>query len=339
MQPAADQFDLFGRPADASLVAPSLAPLVRPGLLAEPRQVYLGTSSWAFSGWRGLVYQDTYNESTLSRHGLKAYSQHPLFNSVGIDRGFYAPLSVAQYSAYASQVPATFRFLVKAPELVTAALARSPGGGPELNPNHLDATLALDQYVAPCLDGLGDKLGVMVLQFSPLPRAWLTEPARWIERLAQFLETLQVSIKRSGSPLQPRLAVEVRDAELLTPRLIRTLRQTGVLYCVGLHDRMPVIGRQLAALDALEAGQRGPLVVRWNLHRGLGYSQAKARYAPFDTLVDPDPQTRSQIARRAAEVINAGQPVFVIANNKAEGSAPHTLALLADLIAENLSAT
>lgn len=337
MQPAAGQFDLFTGPADRPLVAPCLTLLERPRPLTEPRRVYLGTSSWAFSGWRGLVYRDAYSESTLSREGLRAYSQHPLLNSVGIDRGFYTPLSADQYAIYAAQVPEPFRFLVKAPGFVTAALTRGPGGVPEPNPNHLDATLTFDQFVAPCAEGLGDKLGVLVLQFSPLPRGWLVEPARWIERLGHFLEALQASMKRSDSRAASRVAVEVRDAELLTPRLIRTLRQTGTLYCVGLHDRMPVIGRQLAALDALEAGRRGPLVVRWNLRRGFGYSQAKARYAPFDALVDPDPQTRAQIARRAADVLNSGQPVYVIANNKAEGSAPRTLALLADLIAANLT--
>ncbi|MCQ6261324.1 DUF72 domain-containing protein [Alcanivorax sp. MM125-6] len=64
----------------------------------------------------------------LSREGLDAYARHPLFNAVGLDRGFYRPLSVAQYADHAGQVPAAFRFVVKAPSRVTDALARVIAG-------------------------------------------------------------------------------------------------------------------------------------------------------------------------------------------------------------------
>src|ERR1043165_5562380 len=42
-----------------------------------PHQLYLGTSSWFFPGWRGLVWDRATDEATLSRHGLRAYAQHP----------------------------------------------------------------------------------------------------------------------------------------------------------------------------------------------------------------------------------------------------------------------
>jgi hypothetical protein len=65
--------------------------------------------------------------------------------------------------------------------------------------------------------------------------------------------------------------------------------------------------------------------VRWNLRAGLRYAQAKDRYAPFDRLVDEDPDTRRALAQLARAALFAGQPIWIIANNKAEGSAPLTL--------------
>jgi hypothetical protein len=79
-----------------------------------PRNVYLGTSSWSFPGWAGLVYGDAYSEQQLARRGLPAYAAHPLFRSVGLDRTFYNPVSVDVMADYAASVPAHFRFLVKA---------------------------------------------------------------------------------------------------------------------------------------------------------------------------------------------------------------------------------
>jgi hypothetical protein len=134
-------------------------------------------------------------------------------------------------------------------------------------------------------------------------------------------------------PAGAGLAIELRDASLLTPRLVDALRETGVAYCIGLHDRMPPVERQLRALDRLHAEGAGPLVARWTLHAGIGYEAARHRYAPFDALVDPDPATRLPLATACAAALIAGQPVTVIANNKAEGSAPRTLALLAGAIA------
>jgi hypothetical protein len=133
-------------------------------------------------------------------------------------------------------------------------------------------------------------------------------------------------------------AVELRDPSLLTPRLVDVLRDTGVGYCLGLHDRMPPVERQLRALDRLHPAGDGPLVARWTLHAGLGYEAAKQRYAPFRELVDPDPATRAPLAARAAATLLAGHTVTVIANNKAEGSAPLTLLELARAIAANVDA-
>ncbi|MET5116957.1 DUF72 domain-containing protein, partial [Burkholderia pseudomallei] len=66
----------------------------------------------------------------------------------------------------------------------------------------------------------------------------------------------------------------------------------------------------------------GPLIVRWSLLGGYKYEQAKAKYAPFDRLVDEDPHTRTALAELAARYVRAGQPVLITVNNKAEGSAP-----------------
>ena len=74
------------------------------------------------------------------------------------------------------------------------------------------------------------------------------------------------------------------------------------------------------------------VVIRWMLHGGFRYDQAKARYAPFERLVDPDPSTREQVAELVAEAAAAGRETTVVANNKAEGSAPLTLRALAESV-------
>jgi len=70
------------------------------------------------------------------------------------------------------------------------------------------------------------------------------------------------------------------------------------------------------------------------LHSGMEYETARERYHPFDRLVDEDPSARGQIATTVLDVTVAERPAFVIANNKAEGSAPLSLTLLAERICD-----
>ncbi|WP_176058751.1 DUF72 domain-containing protein [Paraburkholderia sp. BCC1876] len=294
-----------------------------------PPQIHLGTSTWSFPGWNGIVYGDEYSNSKLSREGLTAYGAHPLLKTVSIDRSFYQALTVTEYLRYAQQVPEHFRFIVKAPMTITDATVRAERGEPvSLNPCFLNAQMAIDDFVTPCVEGLGAKAGALVFQLSPLPDQMLAQPAVFIERLAEFLIALPTL------PEGTCYAIEIRDASLLTPRFIRTLKTAGVRYCVGIHARMPDPLRQAAALALLDGEPAGPLIVRWSLHGGFKYEQAKAKYEPFNQLVDHDPATRASLAELAARYALAGQPVVIAINNKAEGSAPLSCVELAREIIE-----
>lgn len=307
------------------------SPLLQAPVL--PTDIRLGTSSWFFPGWRGLVYDGVHPQTALSKKGLGAYAQIPLLRTVSLDRTFYAPIIAVEYARYAAQVPDQFSFVVKAPALVCDAVVRDEQGrGKVPNPHFLDPAIAAREFVVPCLEGLQAKAGPLVFQVSPLPRGLVDEAAIVIERLAAFFAALPKALGRQ----RPIYALELRNAELLTPRLMRMLGEQGVHYCVGLHDRMPEVERQEKALEALDGGTPGDLVVRWNLHRGFLYQAAKQRYEPFGRLVDEDRESRQVLARMAVRAFKSRRKVWITANNKAEGSAPLSLLKLSEEIASQL---
>jgi uncharacterized protein YecE (DUF72 family) len=319
------------KPTAGEVLPATVSPLLQAPIL--PPEIRLGTSSWFFPGWRGLVYDKTYPQTALSKKGLIAYGAIPLFSTVSLDRTFYASLTVPEYTRYHTQSPDDFSFVVKAPALVCDAVMRDEEGrGRVANPHFLDPAIAAREFVVPCLEGLGEKAGPLVFQISPLPRGLVEEGPFLIERLEAFFAALPKQLGKHT----PTYALELRNAELLTPRLVGMLRRAGVRYCVGLHDRMPEVERQETALKALDADGPGDLIVRWNLHRGFLYQAAKQRYEPFDKLVDEDPETRLSLARMAAEAYKAKRRVWITANNKAEGSAPLSLLKLAEEIAKIL---
>jgi uncharacterized protein YecE (DUF72 family) len=295
-----------------------------------PPRVRLGTSSWNYPGWAGLVWDGEYPETNLSRYGLTAYAKHPLFRTVSIDRGFYRPLNVAQFAEYASQVDQDFRFVVKAPSLITDALIRDESGrGMWPNAHFLNAAEAVQMFVEPALEGLGHRLGALVFQISPLPNTWFTRMPEAINRLHHLLKAIPDF--RHTAP-DGVVAVEVRDPQWLTPQFVNALRDTGATYCMGLHAKMPSINEQLPILRALWLG---PLVCRWNLnplHGAYGYEDAQQAYSPYDKIMDPDVETRTTLAKVISGTANAGQNAYVTLSNKAEGSAPLSVIELAKAV-------
>jgi uncharacterized protein YecE (DUF72 family) len=323
--------------------APASEELVRLGRRL-PDKVYLGTSSWSFPGWEGLVYQEHYPETRLARQGLAAYSQHPLLRAVGVDRSYYHAPDAAEWERTAREVPHGFRFVVKAPSAVTDALnrgAHSSSGVPAtaLNPHFLDVDYASERFVIPVLTGLGEKAGPIVLQFSPMPSGLTQDTHALIERIAGFVGKLPTA----HAGVRPVYAVELRNPELLTPRFVHRMREVGARLCIGVHSRMPPVARQTSALRTMDAQApsddgawrlAGPLVVRWSLHAGLGYEQARSRYTPFNRLVDPDLVTRGSLVHLIRVAVRSGQDAFVIVNNKAEGSAPLSCVEIARSLAD-----
>jgi uncharacterized protein YecE (DUF72 family) len=338
------QPDLFGEtpPPPPTAKTPRPPARARVGAAASPPEIdalaqalqqrfkgrlHLGTSSWSFSGWRGLVWDDrAYAEADLSRHGLAAYVQHPLFTTVSLDRAFYRALDAPTYARLARQVPDGFRFVVKAPAEITDATLRMPESGAPLsaNPHFLDPERTLDTAVRPTVLGLGAKFGVLVFQLPPLAGVWLRDPHALLDKLDALWRVVVPAL-----PDGTRAALELRDPRALTPQLLAQLNAHGVRYCVGLHDRMPSMTDQL---PMLRANWPGDLVCRWNLLQGLRYQQAKAKWAPFDRLQAPDPDTREALARAIVGTLAAGYRAFVTINNKAEGSAPLSVVELARTI-------
>lgn len=319
------QLGLFGDAprAKGEVAEAAVSEEVRGAAAKLPEGVYLGTSSWSFPGWKGLVWAEEHSEQVLARKGLSAYARHPLFRTVGIDRTHYAPVDADTLKAYAQVVPEGFRFLTKAHEACTLAVypthPRYGAQRGQKNPLFLDAAYARDHVVAPFVEGLGATAGPLVFQMAQQPLEQLGgTPRKFAERLYRFLRDL---------PKGPMYAVEVRNAQLLTKDYRAALKAAGALPVISSIPQMPPPLSQ-------PVDEGGPLIVRWMLTPHHTYESALEAYRPFDKLVDPDLTVRRQIARLVREAKARGYPAWVIANNKAEGSAPLTLLELAKVLGE-----
>ncbi len=291
-----------------------------------PPNLYLGTSSWSFPGWNGLVYDRLASESNLAREGLAAYARHPLFRSVGLDKTFYRPAPRIEFERLAAQVPDGFRFLVK---MWRGLVEHGVRGSAELSGSldgFLNARVAEIECVRPALEGLGEKAGPLLFQFPPMRFGGARAQRAFIAQLAQFLAAL---------PKGPLYAVEVRNRTLLTadigPRLADALAASGAVPCLTVHPSMPNLETQVRTLVLDESA---PRVIRWMLRGNHEYREAKDLYEPFDALAEPDDASRDAIAHFARAALAAHLGTWVIVNNKAEGSSPLSVERVARALVE-----
>jgi uncharacterized protein YecE (DUF72 family) len=289
---------------------------------ALPASVRLGTMSWAFPGWRGVVYDAAAPAGSLSARGLSAYAEHPLLGAVEIDRSYYEPLSARVLASYAEQVPERFRFLVKAHEACVIRRfpehARYGSRRGERNASYLDPVYASEAVIGPIAAGLGSKLGAILFQFPPGGAGSEAFP----DELAAFLGRLP-----AGLPY----AVELRTASALSARYVEALAAHGAVHCHNAWSGMPDV---LAQARCVIPAARKPLIVRWLLAPGEKYETTRERFAPFSALAREDLAVRGAIARLAAKAVAHDVPVLVTINNKAEGCAPESAVRLARAIVE-----
>ena len=321
-QPDSPRSDGRRKTVQLAEAAASLADVAR----AVPPGVHLGTSSWSFPGWEGIVYGEKFSESILAKRGLGAYAAHPLFNTVGLDRTYYRPIDAETFAGYANETDPAFHFLVKAHEFSTVPRfsmhSRYGERKGQRNEMFLNASYARDAVVQPFVEGLKGRAGPLLFQFSPLGVRTETEAQRFAERIHAFLSAL---------PNGPLYAIEVRDTRILGKAYFDAVHGAGAVHCVNVHPSMPDPAAQLRFATR---GTPRALVVRWMLGGALNFEEARERYRPFNRLVDEAPATRVEIADAAINAAVANVPVYVIANNKAEGSAPLTLAALARAIVD-----
>jgi uncharacterized protein YecE (DUF72 family) len=287
--------------------------------LAErvPKHVRFGTSSWTFPGWSGIVYPESTEEETLRTRGLELYCRHPLFTTVGIDSSYYRPLDDASLMRYRAQLPSGFQCVSKVFNQVTT-LADPRTHQP--NPHFLDAAYFEREVLAPLERSFHEHLGPLVFEFPPLRHPHWLEADEFCTWLDRFFSKVSRSFP---------YAVELRNRELLTPRYRDALQRHGLAHVMNFWEQMPVLREQMECVD-LAAAPFG--ICRLLIPPGKSYARQKQSFEPFDRIVEPQLAMRSDVAQLVQRFSELERVLFVIVNNKAEGSSPLTILALADYI-------
>jgi uncharacterized protein YecE (DUF72 family) len=290
---------------------------------AIPAGVRFGTSTWNYPGWAGLVYSRAYPASGATTKMLAEYARFPLFKTVGIDASFYGPPTPKTLASWAGALPPGFRCVSKVWERLTVHTWTGPrdeGRSGRQNPDFLNADLFRTDVWEPYQVHFGDHTGPFVFEFQTIGRE--LGVSDFVARLDDFLGRL---------PPEGEYGVELRNEEFLCPAYFAVLREHDVAHVFNSWTRMPSLGAQLDLTGSITGRF---LVARALLRPGRTYAEAVDRFAPYDRIREPNPGLRHDLVRLARTAAGLRIPAYLLVNNRAEGSAPLTIAAVARLLAE-----
>lgn len=214
---------------------------------AHKNGLRLGTCSWKYDSWKGLVYDS--DKTYQAGDYLADYARY--FKSVEVDQWFWSlfpggvrlpnPDTVHQYT---ESVPDDFRFTVKVPNAVTLThyYAKQPKGSAsyanKANPHFLD-TQVFGEFLE-LLAPMKEKLGPIMFQFEYLNKTKMPSLGIFLERLTDFFNRV---------PAGHAYALEIRNPNYLKPDLFAFLQQhqIGMVLLEGYY--MPPIKTVVADHD------------------------------------------------------------------------------------------
>ena len=293
-----------------------LSPLIR-----------FGTSTWAYEGWQGQIYQRQYAKTTFARECLGEYCQYfhngePLFRTVGNDSTFYRPPTANQLRHYLNQIPEDFEMCFKVweeitiPDFTNHVRYGSKAGQP--NPRFLDAKLFNELVLTPYREARFEPhLGPFIFEFQ---RHGLTSQ-EFCARLDRFF---------SDIPQDLDYAVEIRNVELLGPEYRKVLETHGVAHVYNHWSYMPPLADQHRRLQ--ERFTAPFTVIRLLTPLNMSYETAKKRAAPYNKIVGELPQMRKETVALIKQAVGGNRRAYVLVNNRSEGNAPLTVLALASYL-------
>jgi uncharacterized protein YecE (DUF72 family) len=298
-----------------------IAPILKK--LADENGIYIGTTSWKFPGWCGVLYDEGeylwgnhFSKARFKRECLKRYAE--VFRSVCVDSTYYHLPRKGEFDKLAADVPDGFRLTLKVPDQIT--IKNFPNvrtfGERRGKPNEyfLDGRLFRMGFLRP-LEKIREKVGMLVFEFSHFHVDDFAHGREFVAALDRFFAEL---------PPGWDYAVEVRNASFLHEEYFATLQRHRVAHVYNQWTLMPGINEQIA----LHPLSDNPfLAARCLLTPGLSRDWAQREFDPYHQLKEIDPIARDamQLFVQIAKATPADRPAYLYVGNLLEGNALHTI--------------
>jgi uncharacterized protein YecE (DUF72 family) len=289
--------------------------------------VYIGTSSWKYPGWRGMLYDPAryeyrgkFAQTRFNRECLREYAE--VFKTVCVDAAYYNFPSQQYLEGIVNQTPDDFVFGLKVTDAITIKnfpkLDRFGDLAGKPNENFLNAELFVKAFLGPC-EAVRSSVGMLMFEFS---RFWTTDYEHgrdFVADLDRFLGQLP-----NGWPY----GIELRNRNWLRPDYFESLSRHHVTHVFNSWEAMPPVSEQMKLPGSLTLPDL--VAARFLLKPGRQYEEAVKAFEPYDRIKEENSDARAAGRTLIAEGQAAApkRRTFVFVNNRLEGNALETIAAM-----------
>lgn len=167
-------------------------------------KLYTGTSGYSYKEWKGNFYPEKLSDKKM----LSYYAEH--FSTVEINNTFYRMPKKEVLENWKEQVPADFKFILKAPKQITHITKLE------------DKETA--EYFINVSKALGEKRGPLLFQLPPYSR-------KDLNKINRFCEII---------PKDTLAAFEFRHQSWFDEESLLCLKQNNAALCLSDTDEEPV---------------------------------------------------------------------------------------------------
>jgi uncharacterized protein YecE (DUF72 family) len=270
--------------------------------------VTIGTCSWNYHSWVGLIYSQ---QSPVSAGYLKEYAKK--YRTAEIDSWFYKIPDPREVDNYLAQVDDSFTFSCKITRDITLTHIRQSSS---VNPNFL-STEFFNRYIG-SLQSMLPRITTLVLEFEYLNRDKMPSLTQFLDHLDRFFNTIDRSLP---------VAIETRNKNYITKEYFQFLHERNIGHVFSEKIYMPHI------YDIYQS--YGNLLTDYVTIRLLGGDRnaiEEKTGGEWHTVVEPK-EDLPLIAEMINDLSMTGKTVHVYVNNHYEGCAPKTIEKLEQLLA------
>lgn len=282
-------------------------------------ELKIGTCSWKYDSWRGLIYSDD-----PKINYLKEYSKH--YNMVEVDQWFWSLFGVKKINlpefhhveAYRKSVDDNFKFSVKIPNSITLTHFYRKSKDEELKPNPHFISKELTSEFLKTLEPLKENLGPLMFQFEYLNKQKMKSQQDFQIQFGNYVEKLDRNYQ---------WGVEIRNPNYLNKTYFEFLKEYKLIPVFLQGYYMPSIIELIPKfIDQLE----DTIVIR--LHGSDRKDIEERAGGKWDERIEPKDEELSKLVEIIAKLLDREVDIYLNVNNHYEGSAPLTINKIKELM-------
>jgi uncharacterized protein YecE (DUF72 family) len=282
-------------------------------------KIRIGTCSWKYDSWQGLVYSEQAKNNYLFEYAKK-------FDTVEIDQWFWSLFGVDKVvlpttkvvEEYAQSVPEDFKFTIKIPNSITLTHFYRKNKSTPLVTNPYFLSNELFEKFVELLQPLHKNIGVLMFQFEYLNKQKMSSQNEFLNKINDFFEKCDSSFTS---------AIESRNPYYLNKKYFDFLNDHGLGHVFLQGYFMPDITQVYQKCWSMI--QTTPVI---RLHGPNRKDIEEKSKGEWNKIYDNRDDEITRITQIIEELHSKNLDIYANINNHYEGSAPLTIEKIRNLL-------